>query len=141
MALKLTIDNLVEVPGNLRGEYKQGQDGKFHLDIDGEHPDSVKVTQFRDKNIALLKEVEELRQLKTKYEGMDDLAKDAMDKAKNASKLEADLAAERSAHARTQFNHTVTREFLGMGGRPSAVEFMEDQAAKVFSMVDGKITT
>ena len=144
MALKLTIDNLVEGPGTLRDEYKQGSDGKFHLTLDGDPP---KLSEFRDRNIVLMKEVEELRPLKAQFDGIDPEAVKA-DRLKlaelaakpDAAKLEADLAAERKAHSATQLTNAVVTRFLAMGGRASAVDFIAAEAAKVFAMEDGKLT-
>jgi hypothetical protein len=141
MPLKLVIDDLVQVPGPLREEYKKGTDGKFHLDVE-EIPDSAKVAEFRDKNVALLKEVEELRPLKTKYQGIDpEAARVALAKSTDTAKLAADLAAEKAAHAATQLRHTIVSKFLYVGGRASAVDFMAERGAKVFAMEDGKLTT
>lgn len=55
---------------------------------------------------------------------------------RRATELEAELVAEKEAHAATQFKHTVTAEFLRVGGRESAVDFIVRSAAKVFA-VDG----
>lgn len=62
-------------------------------------------------------------------------------KLARASTLEAELAAEKEAHAATQFRNTITTEFLRAGGRESAVEFMVANAGKTFAMKDGKTTT
>jgi hypothetical protein len=155
--LKLTINDPVEVAGPLRQEYKKSADGKYHLEVEA-HPDSARLSEFRDRNIALLKEVEELRPFRAKYDGIDpDAAKKALAKAAelearlaafdgvdadeyrvlkarpDAAKLEAELAAERAAHQQTQFRNTITTEFLRAGGRESAVDYMVLNAAKVFA--------
>jgi hypothetical protein len=169
MALKLTINDPVEVIGPWRDEYKKGADGKYHLVLDGA-PDSAKLSEFRERNISLIKEVEELRPLKQKYEGIDpDAAKAALasateltaklakfegvdpdeyrtlkarpDATTRAAELETRLAAEKAAHASTLLKHLVTAEFLRVGGRASAIDFMATAAAQVFAMEDGKLTT
>lgn len=138
MAIKLVIDNLVEVPGTLRDEYKQGSDGKFHLTLDGEPP---KLSEFRDRNIDLMKERDVLKAQtdadKTKLAEL--LAKP--DATKQAADLEAQLAAERAAHAATQLKHIVSSEFLYAGGRASAIDFIAAAAGKVFAMEDGAVVT
>lgn len=72
--MKLVISALADVAEALRGEYEE-KNGKFFLKMEGENPAVVeantKLVEFRDKNIELLKEVGELRPLKTKYEGID----------------------------------------------------------------------
>jgi hypothetical protein len=153
--LKHTIDDVVEVIGPLRDFYTKAEDGKFHLSIDGE---SSKLSEFRDKNIALMKELDELRPLKVKYEGIDPdataklteaeaklatfdgvdpaeyrLLKARPDATKRAAELETDLATEKAAHAATKFKTTTTVEFLKTGGRESAVDFIATEAAKVFA--------
>lgn len=137
-ALKETIDALVQVPGPLREFYAPGDDGKFHLSVDGEQP---KVAEFRQNNINLMRERDALR-----AEAEADKAKLAEllakpDGATQAAKLEADLAAERAAHASTRLRHIVTSEFLSAGGRASAVDFIAAEAEKVFALEDGKVTT
>jgi hypothetical protein len=144
MALKFTIEKLVDVPGPIRDYYKQTNDGKFVLDVEA-HPDSAKLSEFRDKNISLLKDA-------AKYEGIDpDAVKadrlklvelETLLKARpDATALESQLAAEKAAHASTQLKQAVTTEFLRVGGRASAVDWMAEQASKVFAMQDGNVTT
>lgn len=123
-ALKHTLDDIVEVPGPLREFYTKAEDGKFHLDVEDE---SARLKEFRETNIRLMKQVAELQ---------------AQPPAtKQVSDLEAQLSAERQAHAATQLKHLVTAEFLRQGGRNSAVEFMSTEAAKVFTIENGKLTT
>lgn len=160
--LKYVIDELVQVPGPLREYYaKSGVTGKFTLTADG-HPDTAKLSEFRNKNIELLKELDELRPLKAKYEGIDsDAAKAALANAADltaklaafegvdtaeyhllkarpdvmarVAELETELTTEKAAHSATQFKNTITTEFLRVGGRESAVDFMVTEAAKVFA--------
>src|SRR5450759_806351 len=135
--LKHTIDDVVEVIGPLREFYEQGPDGKFHLSMDND----PKLGEFRQNNVNLMRERDALKAQadadKTKLAEL--LVKP--DNSKQAADLEAQLAAERSAHAATQLKHIVTTEFLRVGGRASAVEFVAVEAAKVFAMEDGKVMT
>jgi hypothetical protein len=91
MALKTVVDDINSVPEAFRKEYEQ-KDGKFYLSLDGQPAGFVaaadlalangKVVEFRDKNIALMQEVEPLRKLKTDFDGIDAVAaKDALAKA------------------------------------------------------------
>ncbi len=84
--MKTVISSLEEVAEPLRTEY-ESKDGKFYLKIEGDVPAvtaaNAKVVEFRDNNIRLLKEVEDLRPLKTQFEGIDPVAaKDAIAKVK-----------------------------------------------------------
>jgi hypothetical protein len=144
--MQQTIDELVAVIGPLRDFYSKGEDGKFHLSVDGE---SSKLAEFRNKNIELMKEMDELRPLKARFEGIDpDAAKAALANSANLErihtefktksvaerdKLESDLATEKTAHAATKFKNATTVEFLKSGGRESAVDFIAAEAAKVFA--------
>jgi len=94
--MKAVINALTEVEEPLRNEYEE-REGKFYLKLDGQLPGfvdakellaaNVKVVEFRDRNIALLKENDELRPLKLKYEGIDPVeAKDAIEKVKALGK-------------------------------------------------------
>jgi len=94
--MKAIINALTEVDESLQKEYEE-KDGKFHLKLEGQLPGFVdakellaantKVVEFRDRNILLLKENDELRPLKLKYEGIDPVeAKDAIEKVKALGK-------------------------------------------------------
>lgn len=103
--MKLVVSTLEEVAEPLRGEY-ESKDGKFHLKTEGDYTPLVeanrKIAEFRDKNIALLKEVDVLRPLKTQFEGIDPVvAREAIAKVatfdknglKNAEDIEIRLKA------------------------------------------------
>lgn len=140
--LKHVIDTLTDVPGPVREYYAPTPDGKFALAVD--------VSEFRDRNVALLKEVEELRPLKTKYEGVD-LEEYAALKAKAAAgepdalvALKLELATEKgkAAAALAKADALVHRQavsaaFLAAGGRPEAVDFIVGKAP--FTVVDGEL--
>jgi hypothetical protein len=93
MALSPVVDTLDQVPEPLRALYVS-KDGKYVLDLSGPPVGFVpaadlalangKVVEFRDNNIKLMKEVEELRPLKTtlaKFDGIDpDAARAAITK-------------------------------------------------------------
>jgi len=102
MSLKYVIDDLDDVPRLLRQDYKQGADGRYHLVLDGKHPDSVKVAEFRETNVQLLKELQELRpdaadveQMRAKlatFDGVDPDEYRVLKARPDAAKLEAELA-------------------------------------------------
>lgn len=77
------VDSLDQVPEAARPFY-EAKDGKFVISLNGSPQGFVpaadlatahgKVVEFRDTNIALTKEVEQLRPLKTQFEGIDPVA-------------------------------------------------------------------
>lgn len=90
------VESLDKVPEAARSYYEQ-KDGKYVLSLDGSPAGFVpaadlasangKVVEFRDKNIALLQEVDTLRPLKTQFEGIDPVAaKDAIAKVAELGK-------------------------------------------------------
>jgi hypothetical protein len=73
--MKVVIATLTDVPEALHSEYAKQSDGTFRLKVEGDIPElteyKTKVTEFRDKNIKLMKDAEEQdKKLKT-YEGID----------------------------------------------------------------------
>lgn len=94
--MKAVLETLDGLTDEVKVEYEQ-RDGKFHLKVEGAPLGYVtaqellsantKVVEFRDKNIALLKENAELVPLKTKYEGIDPTeARQAIEKVKALGK-------------------------------------------------------
>src|SRR5205085_2417686 len=105
--LKFTIDDPVEVPGPVRDYYTKTSDGKFTLDVDG-HPDAAKLSEFRDKNVELLKERDAL---KAKFDGIDaeadrrkltELEKTTLEQAKLLTDTQLEVISERAARANAQ---------------------------------------
>lgn len=95
-ALVPVVDSLDKVPEAARSFYEQ-KDGKYHLSLEGAPAGFVsaadlatangRVVEFRDKNIALMQEVEPLRGLKTKFDGIDpEAAKTALAKVADLEK-------------------------------------------------------
>lgn len=80
MALAAVVDSVDKIPEAQRSLYIQ-REGKFVLDIEGTPNGFVtaselatekgKVVEFRENNTKLIKEVEELRPLKTKFGDLD----------------------------------------------------------------------
>ena len=115
--------------------------------------DDPKLAEFRDKNIELMKELDDL---KKRFEGIDPDAVEA-DRAKLAefekakpneriTELETLLAAEKASRLDIQkradasvIETQVTDGFLKSGGRPEARAFIVGQAAGVFTLENGKL--
>jgi hypothetical protein len=113
--------------------------------------DDPKLAEFRDKNIALLKELDDLKKA---YEGIDPVAVPValarlaeLEKAKpneRISALEAELATEKTAHAASRkqadaslIETKLSDAFLKVGGRPEARGFIVAAAAGQFTVENG----
>lgn len=68
--LKATIETLDGLSDAIQALYKKGEDGKFHLQVEGMAPKS-RVDEFRDNNIALAEEVKTLKATMEKYKDLD----------------------------------------------------------------------
>lgn len=123
-------------------------------------PDDPKLAEFRDKNIALMKEIDDL---KAKYKDIDPdtlptrLARlaelEGMTPLERVTELETALTAEKTAHAAEKTAHADTRKradaliiesaigdvFSKAGGRPEARGFLVAQAAGPFVVENGQV--
>jgi hypothetical protein len=115
--------------------------------------DDPKLAEFRQRNIDLLKEINDL---KAKYEGIDPEAVKA-DRARLAelekikpqeriTALETELATEKAAHATARqqadafvIDTKITDAFLKAGGRPEARAFIVAAAAGQFTVEKGEL--
>jgi len=80
--LKSKVDTLEELPEELHRFYEQTEKGNFVLSIDGVPPQAqAKINEFRENNINLSKQREELEEKLKNYEGLDpEAARDALAK-------------------------------------------------------------
>jgi hypothetical protein len=107
MPIKSIVDSLESVPENLRELYTE-KDGKFHIGpIEGLAP-AEKVREFRDTNIALAKQLEDLTKKFSgvdleAYGGMVEQQRKLRDKELIDSGKVEELFAERMAPMRTAF--------------------------------------
>lgn len=58
--LKLILESLDGVEENVKGLYRKGQDGKFYLDTEEDANTKKRLDEFRENNIKLMKDKEEL---------------------------------------------------------------------------------
>ena len=74
MPFKYVVEKIEEIAENLRDEYEL-RDGKYWLKIDGDIPEveetKAKVAEFRDNNITLMKERDQLKTTLKSFEGID----------------------------------------------------------------------
>lgn len=87
MALKAILDSIDNVHESLKGEYKKGEDGKFHLDVDGieHHPAVGALKRAKDREVAESKALRD--QFAALTEERDGLLKGAIPKS-DVEKLE-----------------------------------------------------
>lgn len=149
MALKYTIDSLNQVPGPDRDHYKRGDDGQFHLVVDG-HPDTARLAEFRNNNVELRKTNDALAAKLAAFDGIDSeaakaaLARVAAGEDGDIVKLKLQLSeAQAATTAATQERNAlvhrsaVSAAFLAAGGRPEAVPLIVDRVP--FVLVDGEL--
>lgn len=145
MALKPVIDTLDGVSPAVREHYT-AKDGKYHLTLEGEHPDTARVKEFRDSAITAAKERDAL---KAKFEGIDP-ATVAADKAKLAdyekakpneriAELEAKLAAANASANSSILKDAVTGAFVRAGGRLDAADFVLQKAGDRLAVENGVV--
>ncbi|MDD5053427.1 MAG: hypothetical protein PHO27_11900 [Sulfuricurvum sp.] len=65
--LKLIVDKIEDVEEKFRELYKRADDGKFHLDAESDPETKKKVDEFRENNIKLMKEKEDLEKKILEY--------------------------------------------------------------------------
>lgn len=143
MALKFIVDTLDGLSAAERGHYSKADDGRFRLVLDGGHPDSARLTEFRDNNVKLTKERDDLI---AKFDGIDPVAVKA-DRTKLAAfeqakpderiaTLETQLATANRRLTESALRDAIDGAFLRAGGRPNAVDFIRAKAADKFKLDD-----
>lgn len=172
MALKTVLNSIDEVPEPFRKEYKE-RDGKFYIDLEGipsgyvtaddYNSQKAKVTEFRDKNISLLKEKDALTGQLKQFEGVD--AEEYKTLKEKAGKMKAkgvdnpddiqtlitqaisplkqalDDVRKADAEKAKQLAKSKIRETIGVaalaaGAQKSALDFLVSQAEGVFTVND-----
>ena len=87
MALKAIIDNKEEIPEGTESYYEE-KDGKFHLSVEG-FTEKSKLDEFRDSNINLKKQMEDIQAQLSQHEGIDPVqAREALEKVKGLENKE-----------------------------------------------------
>ncbi|HQU04307.1 MAG TPA: hypothetical protein PLT25_06270 [Acidocella sp.] len=164
MSLKAVVDTLDAVEEPFRSLYAE-KDGKFHLAVEGLVPKS-RVDEFRDTNIALKRQMDELT---AKFDGIDPevarelaakAAKDRDKKLIDAGKVE-ELLAERVGAMKTEYETrlkaeesaktTLTKQLEGLlidnairdaaaksGVRATAIDDVLLRGQRIFRLQDGK---
>jgi hypothetical protein len=89
MPLKLTYPTKAEIPSEIQSHYAE-RDGAWHLDVEGGAVPKAKLDEFRQTNITLAKERDELKAKVTKFDGID--LEVLKTKAAKAEELEQQLS-------------------------------------------------
>ena len=142
MPLKFVLDTLDALPLATRDLYTKKEDGKYHLVVDGDHPDTAKVKEMRTNNIDLIRERDDLKGA---------LAADraklaAFEKAnptERITELEAQLAAEKGARVTAQqkadrslLRDALRTKLLSTGVLPAALDIALDKIESAFETKD-----
>lgn len=172
MALKAILDTLDGLADPIKALYS-AKDGKFALDVEGAvsaadlASANAKVVEFRDKNIAQSKELDDLRPLKAqaaKFEGLDvDAAKAALEKVKalgtkdvativqeavaaaikpvsdKLAATEATSAANAKRADDSTLRAVIGEKFGKAGGEPGALDYIVGKAAGAFVIENGAL--
>jgi hypothetical protein len=122
---KLTIDNEADIPEALKSDYARGEDGKFHLQIEGDDR-GTRIKEFRDRNIQLAKRSQTLEDW-VKSQGVDpeELVRRGIDHEATTRKLRQ-VAVEKEA----------LRLGVTAGVRKDALEMVASLAQKQFTVND-----
>jgi hypothetical protein len=70
MPLKLTYTSKAEIPSEVQSHYAE-REGAWHLDVEGGAVPKAKLDEFRQTNISLVKERDELKAKVGKFDGID----------------------------------------------------------------------
>jgi hypothetical protein len=145
MALKPILDTLDGLPPALREHYSKADDGKFKLALEGGHPDTARLAEFRDNNIKLTHSL-------AKFDGVDPeeykslKAKAGAGDAPDVAALRTELATEKAARLDAQkradnflIESMIADAFLKAGGVPKARGFIIGLAKDQFSVEGGKL--
>ena len=163
MALKYKLKSKDEVPVEQQGLYVE-REGAFVLDVEGA-TDKSKVDEFRENNLALKRQLEDLGK---RYEGIDPAAVKSLlaektrleeeklvkdgevekvverrvkaavgDWEKRTAAAEQQLGALNARMVETEINRAAVESALKLGLRGSAVQDLQARAQRTFRIVDG----
>jgi hypothetical protein len=155
--MKSVIDSLDSVSEPLREHYEL-RSGKYHLKLDDQPSGYVKaedllkandkIVEFRDNNIKYLKELDELRPLKTKFDGLDpEEAREAVKKVKELGKKGVKDAEDLDARLKAMVDEAVKplKEQLGDSEKARAAErqrandfLLHSKISEAFTKIGGK---
>lgn len=159
--LKFILDNLDSVPEAMRSLYRQREDGKWILQVEGAVP-AEKLAEFRDNNTKLLKDLEKFKDVDpVKYAELLKIETDLRNGKVKDGKTVEEIVAERTdamkkAHEKqvgelSKTVETTTTELsrlkisdaavavaTELGLRPTAREDLVGRVTQLFRLKDGK---
>jgi hypothetical protein len=143
MALKLILDKLDGLSDEIKAQYKAGADGKFHLDTDEDPALKAKISEFRDNNIALKKEIDEFKE---KYKNVDPTKH-----AEMAAKLQQledkkmielgkldELVAQKTERMRAEYENQIKAMKEALEGKDTELKKTGNRLSEV--LIDSEIT-
>lgn len=144
MPLKLAIAKLEDVDEAIRSLYKMGGDGKYHLETEEDEAGKAKIKEFRDNNVKLLKEKEdlenklkaigdpaEIEKMKKKIQAIDD--KQMIE----AGKID-ELVAQKVERMRADFENQLAAMKTALEGKDADLGKMNSRLSEV--LIDSEIT-
>lgn len=163
MKLKASLDSLDGVDESIAKLYEKGEDGKFHLYVEGLVPKS-KLDEFRDTNVRLLKDMEKFKDVDpTKYRELllehqkiqekEWIEAGELDKVVNqrVATMRAEFETKENEYKKS--NESMSRQLESLlidnevraaatklGVRPTAVDDVLLRAKTIYSIKDGVVT-
>lgn len=163
MKLKAMLESLEGIDESIAKLYEKGEDGKFHLSVDGMVPKS-KLDEFRDTNVRLLKDMEKFKDVDpTKYRELlaehqkiqekEWIEAGELDKVVNqrVASMRAEFETKESDYKKS--NESMTRQLESLlidnevraaatklGVRPTAVDDVLLRAKTIYSIKEGQVT-
>jgi len=160
--LKYIVDDINNVDESARGFYEQTDDGKYALQVEGVVP-KARLDEFRDKNIELMKTMEqykgvdpdqyqELLDLKRKVDESKLVESGKVDEAvqqrvqtlqseydEKIKEYESKLGDAQSKLEKTLLSSELQGKAIKVGAYESALDDIESRARQVYKLVDGEI--
>lgn len=141
--LKLIVDKLEDVEEPFRTLYKKAADGKFHLQAEADTSHKKKVDEFRQNNIDLMKE---LNEIKKKYGDLDpEKAKEweaKIQELEDKKMLDAgqvdELVEQKVGRMRETYENQITELKKSVDAKNTELGQTSERLSKV--LIDGEIT-
>jgi len=143
MPLKLVLDSLEGLSEEMKALYKQGGDGKFHLQAEEDEDGKKKIAEFRDNNIKLQKELEAI---KKQFAGIDldkiEDMKKRLQQIDDKKMIEAgkidELVAQKVERMKADFEAQIAQMKTALEEKDKGLQSTTQRLSEV--LIDGEIT-
>jgi hypothetical protein len=144
LKIPYSVATLDSVPQPLRLFFTE-RDGAFQLNLDGDHPDTARLSEFRQSNRSLNSakiELEaKLATMTAELEAIRGKVANGDEASAKLAELTQQIAAKDQALRDTKLQATVASTFLALGGEARAAEYITSKAAQMFAIGDdGQLT-